>query len=289
MPLDVNAQSVNNITDLVDFTNPVFQSGDSTFSFKYYTRIGVRIEYIDTDVVIHPNIDTSQVEIDPYKTYCVYLQHNGTGASASAVGMSATNSTVYGASLRYKTINGTPLSELEGSSPYVFRGYALVQGIELLNGFSSSDNSTCNFPCHVYVSTSLSLQGTMNWSSYWLITLPYNMTIYNLRDGYEYMNTTDMETKRQIQHSEEVINDTLEEANDIASDTNTTTHGIFDSITDFFGSFFNNLIGIFVPDSGSFENCFSRVDTMLSNKLGILYWPFSKLNCWKRNSNIRLT
>ena len=68
-----------------------------------------------------------------------------------------------------------------------------------------------------------------------------------------------------------------QENNEITEDTNETTHSIFDSITDFFGSFFSNLIGVFVPDSGYFENWFSRVDTMLSNKLGILYWPFSKI------------
>lgn len=66
----------------------------------------------------------------------------------------------------------------------------------------------------------------------------------------------------------------IEDQTEIVEDTNTTTHSIFDKISDFFGSFFNNLIGVFVPESGYFSNWFSRVNDLLADKLGILYFPF---------------
>ena len=68
-----------------------------------------------------------------------------------------------------------------------------------------------------------------------------------------------------------------EESNQIADDTNTTTHSIFDSITDFFGSFFDNLIHVFIPDDGYFEQWFSDLNTLLEDKLGVLYYPFAKV------------
>lgn len=53
-----------------------------------------------------------------------------------------------------------------------------------------------------------------------------------------------------------------------------TRTSILSSITDFFGSFFENLIGIFVPEDGYFSGWFDRVNTLLSEKLGMLYAPF---------------
>ena len=276
MPLDVNASSVNNITDIVDFTTPVLATGDSYTTFTCEkTELAQPAGFKTKTITICPQVDTSTIDIDPYKTYCVYLMSNRTGATISySGGGSPYNLTVDSSTIVYYDINGKYLTLLQGSSPYTYRGYALVEGIELLNGYTSSDNSTCNFTCKVGWNGTQIVNGG-GYSGQFIYSFPYNLTIYNMREGYEYMNTTDMETKRQIQHSEEIINDTLVEGNDIASDTNTTTHSIFDSITSFFGSFFSNLIGVFVPESGYFETWFSRVNTMLSDKLGILYYPFS--------------
>lgn len=56
-----------------------------------------------------------------------------------------------------------------------------------------------------------------------------------------------------------------------------TGHNIFNSITDFFGNFFSNLIGVFVPEDGFFSDWFNRLNTLLSDKLGMLYAPFDML------------
>lgn len=66
----------------------------------------------------------------------------------------------------------------------------------------------------------------------------------------------------------------------IQSDTSTTasnTGGILSKITEFFGSFFSNLIGIFVPEEGYFSDWFTRLNTLLAVKLGMLYAPFDLL------------
>lgn len=56
-----------------------------------------------------------------------------------------------------------------------------------------------------------------------------------------------------------------------------TRSGILSKITEFFGSFFSNLIGVFVPEDGYFSSWFSRLNTLLADKLGMLYAPFDLL------------
>lgn len=281
--LSVRASSgVNNITDLVQFTNPILSTGNTYFTFKvpYWQLHANNNKYDEFEVTISPTIDTRNIEIDPYKTYCVMLSTNGQNPTATYVGGSQTVGAdrITGGSIVFKSINGTVLSMLQNSGDYIFRGYALVQGIELLNGYTSSYNTTCNFTCVVGFHHITYVGGASpSGAEYWNVRLPYSMDIFNLKEAYQYMNTTDMETKRQIQQSEQVIDNTLQEGNEIASDTNETTHSIFDSISDFFGSFFSNLIGVFVPEDGYFSNWFSRLNTLLEDKLGILYWPFSKI------------
>lgn len=68
-------------------------------------------------------------------------------------------------------------------------------------------------------------------------------------------------------------NQLQQEANDLQEDQNETTNNIFSSISDFFGSFFDNLIGIFVPEDGYFEDFFARLNRFFSEKLGMLYSP----------------
>ena len=125
-------------------------------------------------------------------------------------------------------------------------------------------------------------------SSYSSYTFNYKLNTTNLSIGLANSSdlqtysslTSDNATREAVESGNaisESIRDTQEELQETAEDTNETTHGILSSITSFFGSFFSNLIGVFVPESGYFENWFSRVDTMLSNKLGILYWPFNKI------------
>lgn len=58
----------------------------------------------------------------------------------------------------------------------------------------------------------------------------------------------------------------------------TTRTGILNQITSFFGSFFENIINalksLFIPEDGYFTTWFTRLNTLLSAKLGMLYAPF---------------
>lgn len=77
--------------------------------------------------------------------------------------------------------------------------------------------------------------------------------------------------------SNQEIVDSIGDLNDTAQDTNDTTHSIFDSITDFFGSFFENIINalksVFIPEDGYFEDFFQRLNDFFAEKLGMLYAP----------------
>lgn len=77
-----------------------------------------------------------------------------------------------------------------------------------------------------------------------------------------------------------IVDSTKRSTNEILEDIETvekgqaeTTNSILTSISDFFGSFFNNLVGIFVPESGYFENFFQRLNDFFAEKLGMLYAP----------------
>lgn len=63
--------------------------------------------------------------------------------------------------------------------------------------------------------------------------------------------------------------------------TSDTGGGILATIKNFFGSFFQNvfdtLVSVFVPEDGFFSDWFNRLNTLLSEKLGMLYAPFDLL------------
>lgn len=106
------------------------------------------------------------------------------------------------------------------------------------------------------------------YSSDTLVTFTptYDEYVYTVAEAYKDQVTSpssDVITHEQL----EELNDTQESIKDTAEDTNS-------KITDFFGNFFTNLIGVFVPESNYFSNWFSRVNDLLADKLGILYFPF---------------
>ena len=67
--------------------------------------------------------------------------------------------------------------------------------------------------------------------------------------------------------------DSIDKGNDLQSEQNETSKGILGKITDFFGSFFENLKGLFVPEDGYFSDFFTRLNDFFSDKLGMLYAP----------------
>lgn len=77
---------------------------------------------------------------------------------------------------------------------------------------------------------------------------------------------------QQIKESTEAIEESV---------TSDTGGGILATIKNFFGSFFQNvfdtLVSVFVPEDGFFSDWFNRLNTLLSEKLGMLYAPFDLL------------
>ena len=141
------------------------------------------------------------------------------------------------------------------------RGPVFMLGSQLL-GFSSPPT----VGCILYLDFDYGLD---NFDSVVNVTMNFTITprLRHVKDSMQSVVGSDI--------SSDVIQHQLtEESNEIANDTNTTTHSIFDSISDFFGSFFSNLIGVFVPESGYFSQWFTRVNNLLTDKLGILYYPF---------------
>ena len=141
------------------------------------------------------------------------------------------------------------------------RGPVFMLGSQLL-GFSSPPT----VGCILYLDFDYGLD---NFDSVVNVTMNFTITprLRHVKDSMQSVVGADI--------SSDVIQHQLtEESNEIANDTNSTTHSIFDSISDFFGSFFSNLIGVFVPESGYFSQWFTRVNNLLTDKLGILYYPF---------------
>lgn len=102
----------------------------------------------------------------------------------------------------------------------------------------------------------------------------FNSTM-NIRVGLFSRKALDSELdSARVQVSDEVTQTLLSETVTQNIQAEETRSGILSKISDFFGSFFSNLIGVFVPENGYFSGWFDRVNTLLSQKLGMLYAPF---------------
>lgn len=88
-----------------------------------------------------------------------------------------------------------------------------------------------------------------------------------------------------IEQQTEEITGALEEQKEIqqgqleqAQEQTETQKGIFESIKEFFGSFFQNLIdsvvGLFVPSSEEMSELFNRLNDFFAETFGFLYYPF---------------
>ncbi len=103
---------------------------------------------------------------------------------------------------------------------------------------------------------------------------------YSLRSNVKFTITPFTETGyyKEIADNTKETNQKLDEANKIAQDTNETTKGIFSSIKDFFGSFFQNLIdsvvSLFVPSAEEMGGLFDQLNQFFSDRFGFLYAPF---------------
>lgn len=77
--------------------------------------------------------------------------------------------------------------------------------------------------------------------------------------------------------AQDKINQSVQQGNKLQEEANKTGKGILGKITDFFGSFFENIINalksLFIPEDGYFSDFFNRLNDFFSDKLGFLYEP----------------
>lgn len=172
----------------------------------------------------------------------------------------------YSNDLTYANLNIVPYISIGGQ-----RYYSSQENIV----FRGNDNSAVKlgFEIRGNVSPKLIVDST---TSYWVstyvipvITASYHLECYSLtaEEASNYMGQTG------INDSIKKGNDLQEKNNELQKEQNETNKGILGKITDFFGSFFENLKGLFVPEDGYFSDFFTRLNDFFAEKLGMLYAP----------------
>lgn len=100
--------------------------------------------------------------------------------------------------------------------------------------------------------------------------------VYYLDSIQQMINDLGIDTKLDIQIQKQ------EEANELQKEQNTTSTNIFTSMSDFFGSFFDNFINmvksLVIPEDGYFESVFDRLYEFFAGKLGVLLYPFQLMS-----------
>lgn len=95
--------------------------------------------------------------------------------------------------------------------------------------------------------------------------------------GYTIKDITPRTEKEILEDIEKIDKEQLEQQKEQTE----TQKGIFGSIKDFFGSFFQNLIdsviGLFVPSSDEMSDLFGQLNDFFSDTFGFLYAPFDYL------------
>lgn len=128
------------------------------------------------------------------------------------------------------------------------------------------------------ISTSVDLrfEGKINSISYgksYTVTVKGDPTRSYVYGGYEKIGGKLYVTVTQVRTATDVVIDELQKGNELQKEQNETTKGILGKITEFFGSFFENLKGLFVPEDGYFSDFFTRLNDFFADKLGMLYAP----------------
>lgn len=107
----------------------------------------------------------------------------------------------------------------------------------------------------------------------------YDVTSDNLTSDDKVNSSVQQGNQLQQQGNElqEKQNQLQEEQNQLQEEANETSKNIFDKISDFFGSFFDNIINafksLFIPEDDYFSEFFNRLNDFFAEKLGMLYAP----------------
>ena len=171
-------------------------------------------------------------------------------------------------SISCSVVGGGDVATVGNIALYDYQGNLVASGsgasslpvyITNLNTFLDS-NGKFSYPCYVECDITCA-----DYSSHATSTNYYTFTFNNTLSGSFDLK---MASASEVASSSVVVNDSegnehLSDIQEKTEDTNETTHSIFDSISDFFGSFFDNLIGVFVPEDGFFTTWFNNLNDVV--------------------------
>ena len=102
----------------------------------------------------------------------------------------------------------------------------------------------------------------------------YQSAMSSIQNELEHQ-TTEMEEQTQLQQDQLTE---MEDQTEQLEEQTETQKGMLSKMTDFFGSFFDNLvdsvIGLFVPSKEDMADLFNRLNDFFSETFGFLYYPF---------------
>lgn len=228
--------------------------GNNTSTYSYYVRDGM----YHFKIPISGSINASTI-IDNYdrsKYYNLYARFDSFNVNQGVVSnVCLTNS------------DGTLITNL-GSG--IWQNYECGAGYVVSH---SNESYLLNYFYYIEFDYALSLDssGRMLAPGTGSLTTPNNPYITTTWSASFYYAIYDTTLNDVVSKSTYV---TDPQAYEVAQDTNDTVKDTNTKITDFFGSFFDNLLHIFVPEDGYFSEWFDKVNTLLSEKLGMLYAPF---------------
>lgn len=157
----------------------------------------------------------------------------------------------------------------------VYYEYAGQRYYSNYDNFVVKGNQVNHITIGVEISGSVSPRLNVDTNSY---VRNYQMPVFNANYSFYVFELTDDEASKYNSFSGVINgidkgNNLQEKNNQLQKEQNETSKGILGKITDFFGSFFENLKGLFVPEDGYFSDFFTRLNDFFSEKLGMLYAP----------------
>lgn len=161
---------------------------------------------------------------------------------------------------------GSNITESEGS------GTVSVSTGSSIFSYNGNNNPVFRASFPLTVSATAVNIGTSSYPVY-LINGSVNCQ-WTITVKYQYREVFNATTGQKL----DTIDDSIQQGNQIAEDTNQVTKNIFERITEFFGSFFSNLINavvsLFVPSADEMGGLFNQLNQFFSDRFGFLYAPF---------------
>lgn len=216
-------------------------------------------------------LSTSTLKTDIVNTDYYAVALLATTSLSASVSLSDVSSSVF-SNLRIEDVDGNILYVNGESVNTGFTNYYRGSYLNVLN------QSSYKFYMPLYVCGEVAISskvftlagdrfptGTLNVSG----SIPFD--VFTL--------TSSAQESLKTQTNDTITHQELSELNDSMSEQVSTSKSILSKVTDFFGSFFTNFINslksLFIPEDNYFSNWFSRVNDLLADKLGVLYYPFN--------------